>query len=145
MSKTIIVSNRLPVKVLKSQSGELTYQPSEGGLATGLGSIYKKGNNLWIGWPGRFFKSEGKQKEAKSALSENNMKPVFLTQEEIKLYYEGFSNETLWPNFHYFIQNAVYRKSYWESYKSVNQKFCDAVIEVLEPGDKVGVHDYQLM
>lgn len=145
MPKTIIVSNRLPVKVSKNEAGELVYEPSEGGLATGLGSIYKKGNNLWIGWPGRFFKKTSKKVEAETALGRNNMKPVFLTEEEIKLYYEGFSNETLWPNFHYFNQNAVYRKSYWDSYEKVNQKFCDAILSVLEPGDKIWVHDYQLM
>ncbi|QSE96206.1 bifunctional alpha,alpha-trehalose-phosphate synthase (UDP-forming)/trehalose-phosphatase [Fulvivirga lutea] len=145
MSKTIIVSNRLPVKVLKKNDGELVYKPSEGGLATGLGSIYKKGNNLWVGWPGRFFKKKDKKLEAKKKLESQNMKPVFLAQEEITLYYEGFSNETLWPNFHYFNQYALYRKSYWDAYEKVNQKFCDEILSELEPGDKVWVHDYQLM
>ena len=51
MPKTIIVSNRLPVKISKSDDGYL-FSSSEGGLATGLGSVYKQGNNLWIGWPG---------------------------------------------------------------------------------------------
>ena len=40
MAKTIIVSNRLPIKVSK-ENGSLHFQASEGGLATGLGSIYK--------------------------------------------------------------------------------------------------------
>lgn len=145
MSKTIIVSNRLPVKVVKNDNGELIYQASEGGLATGLGSIYKKGNNLWIGWPGRFFKQKEKRLEAKQKLESQNMKPVFLTQEEITLYYEGFSNETLWPNFHYFNQYALYKKSYWEAYEKANQKFCDEILSELKPGDRVWVHDYQLM
>ncbi|MEQ8926233.1 MAG: bifunctional alpha,alpha-trehalose-phosphate synthase (UDP-forming)/trehalose-phosphatase [Fulvivirga sp.] len=145
MSKTIIVSNRLPVKVLKNENGELLYKPSEGGLATGLGSIYKKGNNLWVGWPGRFFKNKDKKKEARAKLESQNMKPVFLTQEEITLYYEGFSNETLWPNFHYFNQYALYRKSYWDAYEKVNKKFCNEILDELNPGDRVWVHDYQLM
>lgn len=145
MSRTIIVSNRLPVKVLKDKDGELTYKPSEGGLATGLGSIYKKGNNLWVGWPGRYFKSKKNEKIAREALEEQNMRPVFLTEEEIKLYYEGFSNETLWPTFHYFNQNALYKKSYWKAYEKVNQKFCDVILKELNPGDKIWVHDYQLM
>lgn len=41
MAKLIIVSNRLPVK-LQEKEGQLDFKPSEGGLATGLGSIYKK-------------------------------------------------------------------------------------------------------
>jgi len=145
MPRTIIVSNRLPVKVLKDKQGELEYKPSEGGLATGLSSVYKEGDNLWVGWPGRYFKNKDKQKEAREALEEQNMAPVFLSEEEIKLYYEGFSNEMLWPTFHYFNQYALYKKSYWEAYQKVNQKFCDEIIKVLKPGDKVWVHDYQLM
>ncbi|MEP2774118.1 MAG: bifunctional alpha,alpha-trehalose-phosphate synthase (UDP-forming)/trehalose-phosphatase [Fulvivirga sp.] len=145
MARTIIVSNRLPVNVSKDKAGNLNYQPSAGGLATGLSSVYQEGDNLWIGWPGMYFTEEGKKKEAIRALSEQHMSPVFLTEEEIKLYYEGFSNETLWPTFHYFNQNALYRKSYWKSYEKVNQKFCDELLTHLNPGDKVWVHDYQLM
>lgn len=145
MSRTIIVSNRLPVNVTKDEHGELVYKPSAGGLATGLSSVYQEGDNLWIGWPGRFFTDEAKKQETKRALAGQHMSPVFLTEEEIKLYYEGFSNETLWPTFHYFNQNALYRKSYWKSYEQVNQKFCDTILEHLNPGDKVWVHDYQLM
>ena len=52
MSKTIIVSNRLPVKV-SLENDQIVLQVSEGGLATGLGSIYKHGANVWIGWPGK--------------------------------------------------------------------------------------------
>jgi trehalose 6-phosphate synthase/phosphatase len=145
MARTIIVSNRLPVKVVKDKNGDLLYKPSEGGLATGLSSIYKSGNNLWIGWPGRYFKSKVNEKAAFDALVSQNMHPVFLSKEEIKLYYEGFSNETLWPNFHYFNQNALYKKSYWDAYVKVNEKFCDEIIKVLKPGDKIWVQDYHLM
>jgi len=48
MGKTIIVSNRLPVKIVRDEDG-LSYEPSAGGLATGLGSVYKQGDNVWIG------------------------------------------------------------------------------------------------
>ncbi len=48
MSKTIIVSNRLPTKVQRANE-EPTFQPSEGGRATGLGSIYREGDNVWVG------------------------------------------------------------------------------------------------
>ena len=46
MPKTIIISNRLPVKFIEEEN-DLKAQPSEGGLATGLSSFYKKkGNDL---------------------------------------------------------------------------------------------------
>ncbi|MBL6444816.1 bifunctional alpha,alpha-trehalose-phosphate synthase (UDP-forming)/trehalose-phosphatase [Fulvivirga sp. 29W222] len=145
MARTIIVSNRLPVKVQKNDQGELQYKPSEGGLATGLGSIYKVGDNVWVGWPGLYFQDENNKKEATARLKDENMWPVFLTENEIKLYYEGFSNETLWPTFHYFNEYALYKKSYWLEYQKVNQKFCDEVVAVANPDDTIWVHDYQLM
>lgn len=144
MPKTIIVSNRLPVKIQKNEHG-LDYQTSEGGLATGLGSIYKEGNNLWIGWPGLYVESKETEQEITKHLQENNMSPVFLTEHEIRDYYEGFSNETLWPTFHYFNNYAVHENALWEAYFKVNLKFCEEVVRLAEPGDTLWIHDYQLL
>ncbi|WP_207435283.1 bifunctional alpha,alpha-trehalose-phosphate synthase (UDP-forming)/trehalose-phosphatase [Sabulibacter ruber] len=144
MPKTIIISNRLPIKVQRTEEG-LTYETSEGGLATGLGSIYKQDDNIWIGWPGTFFNDEAEQQQVTQDLAEQSMHPVFLTEAEIRDFYEGFSNETLWPTFHYFSQYAVYDDAFWEAYQRVNQKFCTAVMERAEPGDTIWVHDYQLL
>ncbi|HEY8929437.1 MAG TPA: bifunctional alpha,alpha-trehalose-phosphate synthase (UDP-forming)/trehalose-phosphatase [Mucilaginibacter sp.] len=145
MSKTIIVSNRLPVKIQKN-GDEYTSSPSEGGLATGLGSIYKKGNNKWIGWPGVEISEEADRQAITNQLEEMSLVPVFLDQEEINQYYEGFSNEILWPIFHYYTSTyAVYRESNWDYYNVVNQKFCDAILAIAEPGDIIWIHDYQLL
>ncbi|HKG07611.1 MAG TPA: hypothetical protein VKB19_14170, partial [Pedobacter sp.] len=80
-NKTIIISNRLPVKITE-QNGEYILRPSEGGLATGLGSVYKDGNNVWIGWPGIEIPPE-RQREVTKKLASLNLIPVFLTNEEI--------------------------------------------------------------
>ncbi|MBC7566727.1 MAG: bifunctional alpha,alpha-trehalose-phosphate synthase (UDP-forming)/trehalose-phosphatase [Pedobacter sp.] len=142
-NKTIIVSNRLPVKITE-QNGEYILRPSEGGLATGLGSVYKTGNNVWVGWPG-IEVPEDRQDEVRRKLATLNLIPVFLTNEEINLYYEGFSNEILWPIFHYVATYANFDQSYWDSYKSVNEKFSQEVIYHLNDGDTVWIHDYQLL
>lgn len=123
----------------------LTYKTSEGGLATGLGSIYKKDDNIWIGWPGLVVEEEKKQKQIAIDLRGESMRPVFLTETEIKEFYEGFSNETLWPTFHYFSQYAVYDQQLWETYVRVNQKYCDEVVKQAGPDDTIWVHDYQLL
>ena len=123
----------------------MNYTPSEGGLATGLGSIYKKGNNLWLGWPGISVDVEKTRKKVISDLSKENMYPVFLSQDEIGNYYEGFSNGTIWPNFHYFNQHIVYKDEWWESYVDVNRKFCVEIEKVCEPDDYIWIHDYQLL
>ncbi|ETZ22559.1 bifunctional alpha,alpha-trehalose-phosphate synthase (UDP-forming)/trehalose-phosphatase [Pedobacter sp. V48] len=142
-NKTIILSNRLPVKITE-QNGEYILRSSEGGLATGLGSVYKQGNNVWIGWPGIDVPKE-RQGEVKKLLASLNLIPVFLTTDEINLYYEGFSNEILWPVFHYLTTYANFEQDYWDSYKSVNEKFKDAAIEAVNDGDTIWIHDYQLL
>lgn len=144
MPRTLIVSNRLPTKVLRNEEG-LTFQPSEGGLATGLGSIYRQGDNLWIGWPGLFVQDEAEENHIREELREDNMAPVFLTEAEIRDFYEGFSNSTLWPTFHYFSEFALYEQSHWEAYVEVNKKFCAAVLAHAGPEDTIWVHDYQLL
>ncbi len=145
MAKTIIVSNRLPIKISRDEEDDLIYLPSEGGLATGLGSIYKQGGNIWIGWPGLPV-NKGKEKaEICEELKKENMSPVFLSASEIEDFYEGFSNETLWPNFHYFNQYAVYDEDLWKAYQKVNRKFAKAIESHLEEGDTLWIHDYQLL
>jgi trehalose 6-phosphate synthase/phosphatase len=141
--KTIIISNRLPIK-LTEENGEYKLSPSEGGLATGLGSVYKQGNNIWIGWPGIEIPEE-RHNEVRKKLAELNLIPVFLTNEEISLYYEGFSNEVLWPVFHYLVTYANFDQIYWDYYKIVNEKFKEAVIANLSAGDTIWIHDYQLL
>lgn len=143
MPKTIIISNRLPVKI--TSNGSLSTKPSEGGLATGLGSVYKKGNNLWIGWPGIALSRKKDKDFITAQLIQDNMIPVFLSEKEVKDFYEGFSNETLWPNFHYFNEYTKYDENLWKAYIKVNQKFCSTVLKHIEEGDKIWVHDYQLL
>ncbi|HVW15610.1 MAG TPA: bifunctional alpha,alpha-trehalose-phosphate synthase (UDP-forming)/trehalose-phosphatase [Mucilaginibacter sp.] len=145
MPKTIIISNRLPVKVTENNR-EYELTPSEGGLATGLGSIYRKKNNLWIGWPGLVVTEKEDRQKITADLEKLSLFPVYLSHEEISEYYEGFSNEVLWPVFHYYASTyANYKRSNWEFYVEVNKKFKDAVLSIAEPGDTIWVHDYQLM
>ncbi|MFN3405460.1 MAG: bifunctional alpha,alpha-trehalose-phosphate synthase (UDP-forming)/trehalose-phosphatase [Cytophagaceae bacterium] len=144
MTKTIIISNRLPVSIEK-KGDKMIYSSSAGGLATGLGSIYKKGNNIWLGWPGLYVTKDKDKEEISSRLREENMAPVFLTKTDIQKFYEGFSNTTLWPLFHYFPKYTLFDDDLWESYKYVNQMFCDETLKYAKNGDIIWIHDYQLL
>ncbi|TKC01187.1 bifunctional alpha,alpha-trehalose-phosphate synthase (UDP-forming)/trehalose-phosphatase [Pedobacter cryotolerans] len=141
--RTVIISNRLPVKIIE-ENNEYTFIPSEGGLATGLGDVYKGDNSIWIGWPGIEI-PEHRQQEVIEKLAKLNLFPVFLTQEEINLFYEGFSNEILWPVFHYLVTYANYEQSYWDAYQKVNEKFASAALNLVNENDKIWVQDYQLL
>lgn len=144
MAKTIIVSNRLPVKIIK-EDGDLYFRPSEGGLATGLGSIYKQGQNLWVGWPGLPVANKEEKKRVHEALSEENMVPVFLSKKMIVDFYEGVCNASIWPLFHYFLQYAEYDQKLFHAYVEANRKYLQVVLQVAEPTDTIWVHDYHLM
>lgn len=141
--RIINVSNRLPVKLCRV-ADKLTLQPSEGGLATGLGSVFNNYCRLWIGWAGAVVPTE-QQHNTTTELSERNLLPIYLTQEEINNFYEGFSNDTLWPLFHYFPSYSNYSEQYWKTYVAVNKKFADAIVNAATKDDMVWVHDYQLM
>ncbi len=144
MPKTIIISNRLPVK-LAANDNDYSLKTSEGGLATGLGSVYKQNDNIWIGWPGMVLEDKVSKQKITEQLKEENLYPVFLTQNDINNFYEGFSNETLWPIFHYMPTYARFEHHFWKSYIEVNRKFAAAALSQIEDGDTVWVHDYQLL
>ena len=144
MSRLIIASNRLPVMINRSADG-MTITPSAGGLATGLKSYHKDSNSIWIGWPGLMPETKKEEEEVTGLLETEQCLPVFLNEELISNYYDGFSNATLWPLFHYFAEFTEFNESYWESYCKVNEMFADAIIENAEEGDVVWVHDYQLL
>ena len=147
MRRLLIVSNRLPVSI-ERRRGKLVFQPSLGGLATGLGSFYKSYNSLWIGWPGiTVNKKDGDEKEVleKQLRAEFNCQPVFLSQGEVDNYYHGFCNKTIWPLFHYFPQYVLYDEALYKSYGRANRLFCDAIMEVAKEDDIIWIHDYHLM
>ena len=136
MPRLVIISNRLPITI-KKRAGELNYFPSDGGLATGLNSLDKKIERIWIGWPGREIKREEEKAKVQATLGEQGLVPVFLTQKEIRLFYEGFSNKTIWPHFHYFPQYTTFNDQYWEAYQEANKKFLSVVAEQLLEDDLV--------
>lgn len=147
MSKLLIVSNRLPVTVNKKK-GHFKFEPSVGGLVTGIGSLKMEQEQLWIGWPGMTlsgFKSKVDAKELKERLISRDYYPVFLSKNDIDNYYHGFCNEIIWPLFHYFVQYAIYDRKFWDSYRSVNKAFANAVLDVAKEGDTIWIHDYHLM
>ncbi|MCX8212811.1 MAG: bifunctional alpha,alpha-trehalose-phosphate synthase (UDP-forming)/trehalose-phosphatase, partial [Lewinella sp.] len=144
MSRLVIISNRLPITINRS-AGELHYHPSAGGLATGLNSLDASYNKLWIGWPGEDITDEWEKESVRTDLAKRQLVPVFLTPREIDLYYEGFSNKTIWPHFHYFTEYTAYDDDMWAAYQEVNYKFFQETVKHLRDGDMVWVHDYQLM
>jgi len=146
MGKTIIISNRLPVQ-LQISNGAITAVPSVGGLATGMKSVHSGGDSLWIGWSGLTDEEIPKElaSDIDKALAEHGSSKVRLTSEEVDGFYFGFSNRTIWPLFHYFLEYSEFELDSWNIYKAVNQKFADAILKEADDDDTIWIHDYQLM
>jgi trehalose 6-phosphate synthase/phosphatase len=148
-SRIIIVSNRLPFKIVNT-NGENKLTQNSGGLVSAILSLSEKKNEyindssgkiIWIG------SSDHTREEFKEVASQNNdfdIYPVQIDKQIYEKYYEGFCNDTLWPLFHYFTSYAIYDDSYYENYTIANQLFFNELEKIIQPNDFVWVHDYQL-
>lgn len=142
--KIIIIANRLPVKIERNEDGFICTR-SEGGLATGLGSLETESEIYWVGWPGIHTEEEDEKREITEMLHKMHFHPVFLSADQIENYYEGYSNSIIWPLCHYFFSHIDYKREYWEAYREVNSLFCREAVPFIEKDDMVWVQDYQLM
>lgn len=152
MSKRlIIVSNRLPYSFTEhyTEDERISYdfKQSTGGLVSGLKPLMKTYNTTWIGWADTQGVCLDKvhKRELTRELDERNCVPVFIDDEHATQYYDGFSNSTIWPLFHHFSQHSQFDDISWKSYVMVNEQFCSTLIELVEPGDTIWIHDYHLM
>lgn len=153
--RIIIVSNRLPFQLIEKK-GQLSATPNSGGLVSSLRSFIERKiqseKNVWqtkMLWVGHSDISEKRFKEY--TLKENmtaegfELHPVALPVETKDKYYNGFSNDTIWPLFHYFPSYAKFNEEYYRHFVIANNLFCEKVLQVYQPGDMIWIHDYHLM
>jgi trehalose 6-phosphate synthase len=138
----MVVSNRLPVdRVAAGENGDdgSGWRRSPGGLVTALAPMMTKTDGAWVGW-------HGAPDETLKPFSHGGMDlvPVELSTDDVELYYEGFSNATLWPLYHDVIAPPEFHRTWWDTYRKVNQRFADAVARHADRNATVWVQDYQL-
>ncbi len=143
--RLIVVSNRLPVTPIRGPRGwEL--KPGAGGLVQALAPVLRDRGGLWVGSAGQAGESEAAAPFAEfSQEAGYRLLPIELTAAEHRDYYEGFSNEIIWPLFHDFQSRCNFEPDYWTAYLAVNRKFARAVAGHSRPDDYVWIHDYHLM
>jgi alpha,alpha-trehalose-phosphate synthase [UDP-forming] len=93
----------------------------------------------WLGWRG-----EGIPASVPSVPLE--LRPITLTPSQVREYYHGFSNATMWPLLHNAVEKPRFERRWWDSYQTVNRRFAENAAEALDarPHAVAWVHDYQL-
>lgn len=130
----VIAANRLPV--MRTDDG---WAPSPGGLVRALLPMLRESGGTWVGWTGNSddhaepFNVDGV-----------DLHPVPISAKEIELYYEGFSNDALWPLYHDALRDSTYDAAQWEAYRSVNERFAVTLANIAPNDATVWIHDYQL-
>ncbi len=141
----VVVSNRIPVSFV-TIDGRSTAKVSSGGLVSALEPLLREHGGLWVGSAGTTDSPEIRA-ELEAATREHDYRyaPLFLTPEEEANFYEGFSNEVLWPLFHDLQSRCVFNPVYWDFYQQVNRRFAEIVIQNTRKDDLIWVQDYQLL
>ncbi len=136
----VIAANRLPVDRAVDADGNESWSRSPGGLVTAMESVMRgREGAAWIGWA-------GDTDSEPEAFEDNGMYlvPLGLSSDEYVDYYEGFSNDSLWPLYHDVIVPATFRRRWRSAYDRVNARFAQRIADVAAEGATVWVHDYQL-
>jgi alpha,alpha-trehalose-phosphate synthase [UDP-forming] len=145
--RLIVVSNRLPFVFRHDDAGSWRVEPGGGGLVTALLPVLRNRGGMWIGWGGTADVSPDLNAElaAVGTGAGYTLRAVPLTAEEVRNFYEGFSNEIVWPLFHDMQQLCNFDPVYWNTYCAVNRKYAEIVHAAGAAGDFIWVHDYHLM
>ena len=145
-ARLIVVSNRLPLTLQKSEEEWRTTR-SSGGLASAMNPLLGRTGGEWIGWPGA--SGEEDSQERRKILAQwaetDHCFAVDLPEDVAAGFYEGYANQTLWPVFHNFPSQLKFDAKDWEAYVEANRLFANAVVERYRANDLIWVHDYHLM
>lgn len=136
--RLVVVANRMPVHRV-TENGRSRWETSPGGLVSAVAPFIQKCEGSWIGWPG----VPGEVPEPFTH-DDIHIRAVGMSASELNSYYYGCCNATIWPLYHDAIRTPVFRRSWWRSYEQLNRRFAERTAEVVDNGDLVWVHDYQL-
>jgi trehalose 6-phosphate synthase len=138
MARICILSNRVSVP----STGRAIHP---GGLEVALRALLKKHRCVWMGWSGKAVDDPAKVMVQRSSVAGTEYIVTDLNSRDFEEYYNGFANRVLWPVLHYRQDLAEFSRRDLSGYLRVNDRFADLLIENLEPGDVIWVHDYHLM
>lgn len=136
MSRLIVVSNRV---------ADVSKAVQSGGLAVALADALQERRGLWFGWDGSVVSNDTQTGISINQHGQVRTATVPLNQRDYDEYYVGFSNNILWPSFHYRLDLGIIDSKSIDGYRRVNQRFARSLAALLEPDDLIWVHDYHFI
>lgn len=141
-SKRIFVSNRLPFTVnTKTQ----TLSRGSGGLVSALLGVSLDEPFSWMGFETDANVAEILRERSTEIKTNLQCHPVYLPKEVYDKFYDGISNDLIWPLFHYETHLASFDRENWESYRQANQTMADEIIKTAKDTDTVWIHDFHFL
>jgi len=135
-----VAANRVPIR--QTDDG---WETSVGGLTTALLPVLEEQGGLWVGM------GEDPDLPDRQPYPADDpdflVRRVPLSDEELDNYYYGMANRVLWPVSHYLIQHLELKEAFIETYREVNRRFAEAILEETEGGgdDVIWIQDYHQM
>jgi alpha,alpha-trehalose-phosphate synthase [UDP-forming] len=146
-SNIFVVSNREPYRHVRQDKKVKVTVPASG-LVTAIEPILRACHGTWVAHGSGNADAETVDTHDRLQVPPDDprytLRRVWLSGEEEDGYYNGFSNEGLWPLCHIAHTRPTFRTSDWEYYNKVNQKFADALVEEIagEEHPVVLIQDY---
>ncbi|MGH9442584.1 MAG: alpha,alpha-trehalose-phosphate synthase (UDP-forming) [Thermoanaerobaculia bacterium] len=146
--KVVLLANREPYIHTRAEAGEpaRVVHPASG-LVTALEPVMRACSGTWVAHGSGSADRDTVDRRGRIRVPPGEesyvLRRVWLSPEEEKGYYYGFSNEGLWPLCHVAHARPIFRSEDWKHYQSVNQRFADAVCEEVDSEDPIVlVQDY---
>ena len=134
-AEVVVVSNREPY-AHETRDGAIELETPASGLVSALEPILRTCGGIWIAHGSGSADRQTVDANDRIAVPPDNpaytLRRVWLSEEEHKGHYFGAANEGLWPLCHIAFTRPMFRTSDWESYRAVNRKFADTVLEEVE-------------
>jgi len=146
-SRLFAVSNREPYEHVHRGS-EIVCSVPPSGLVTALEPVLRACDGIWVAQATGDADRETADAHGRLRVPPDHpqygLRRVWLSPEEEEGFYFGFANEGLWPLCHIAHTRPIFRTGDWDHYRSVNQKFADALADEMEgqPEPFVLVQDY---
>jgi len=142
----VVVSNRQPYRHTWSEEGAASVDRPTGGLTAGLDPVLRQVGGSWIAWgdgdADRAHVDDGQRVAVPPEDPSYTLRRVWLSDEQVRDYYYGFSNRVLWPLCHSSLATVRSDQDYWTQYRRTNEQFAAAVREEVTDRSIVWFQDY---